>query len=402
MPMEEHRGALTAHCRRIRGRASRRTTPCRRRSCEPGAPSTTSRAGRRCGRGSVASPPTCASTCSRLPASCPPHRSRLPPAGGLRRCRALGCRRGCSRSPAALPPGPRGPGRAGRQREAVRRAVVASLLRLPPRQHAVLILREVLRWNASRSPSSSAPPWRQSTARSNEPARTRCRPRRRRPGVPDGRCAATAVAALRRRLRGLRPRLARLAAAASRSGIGGRPDTPHPTPAPPGRRAQSEGRRAESLISGLAGRRPGGERRDDDHRRHQMGGHQDDAGRRVGVGRDGQDERQGGEHRRRPHEGWPGGAAPAAPPAAMRMPTTDHRAVIVAKPAIGIPRRRWRAGRRRRWRRRRRARWPAPAAVAASPVRRKPSWVRPDPVSVVGVLMSVVTVMGSPSWSSRP
>jgi RNA polymerase sigma-70 factor (ECF subfamily) len=35
------------------------------------------------------------------------------------------------------------------EREAVRQAVVASLLRLPPRQHAVLILREVLRWNAS-------------------------------------------------------------------------------------------------------------------------------------------------------------------------------------------------------------------------------------------------------------
>jgi RNA polymerase sigma-70 factor, ECF subfamily len=35
------------------------------------------------------------------------------------------------------------------EREAVRRAVVASLLRLPPRQHAVLILHEVLRWRAS-------------------------------------------------------------------------------------------------------------------------------------------------------------------------------------------------------------------------------------------------------------
>ena len=49
--------------------------------------------------------------------------------------------------PAAGPPGD--PAEQTVEREAVRRAVVASLLCLPPRQHAVLILREVLRWNAS-------------------------------------------------------------------------------------------------------------------------------------------------------------------------------------------------------------------------------------------------------------
>ena len=44
-------------------RASRPRTPCRRRWCGPGRASTASRAARRCGRGSTASPPTCASTC---------------------------------------------------------------------------------------------------------------------------------------------------------------------------------------------------------------------------------------------------------------------------------------------------------------------------------------------------
>jgi hypothetical protein len=52
-------------------RASRPRTPCRRRWCGPGGRSTASRAAPRCGRGSTASRPTSASTCSGAPSAGP-------------------------------------------------------------------------------------------------------------------------------------------------------------------------------------------------------------------------------------------------------------------------------------------------------------------------------------------
>ena len=122
-------------------RSTRPRTPCRRRSCGPGAPVTASTARPVPRPGCTASRRTCASMCC----------GGDPPADVPAADRSPTCR-GCSRIPTAarrVAPTAEQPDAVAVERETIELMFLAALQVLPPRQRAALIARDVLGWPAN-------------------------------------------------------------------------------------------------------------------------------------------------------------------------------------------------------------------------------------------------------------